>query len=490
MLVFLNANNPSESAIDAGFNKVSLKAVLEEFCDEQTLSKIPNDIRNTILNVSMEDVRLTVAARPITVMNKDFDPGFRIKGTAAIGDIAGANLDVQVGYEGIDASAGIKKISHPPFFELKGARGKEDPTIQIVAKADKESKVMVSGSATLLGLTAEADMLLNDKGFDLYARGKIFDAFEAKLEVSGSRVTDGGSFRVAATMEQNFMAYVTENASKEIDKATKDTQEDISYAQGEITKEQNKLKVLEVEINKQKKIVQGERDRDLANIRTAKADVERERLKVQKIQNDINSAHSAIATAKKKISQIKVKPRKIDSAESFFGAVGDAVVQTVESTPEFAKQSAIITAKGTEIAALETAKETADLALTATRETLGLMNDIGDKVPIEMDPRVAGLIASKETANAAMETAKGVLEAAKVVGVGSLSAAKWIVENGPQNVVNITYAHFETKLSAAHGGSITVHFKGTFAGEPMDEKFTINFENPLDSVQDFAESLI
>lgn len=130
--------------------------------------------------------------------------------------------------------------SHPPFFELKGARGKEKPSIHIVAKASTESKVAVSGSATLLGVTSEMDLLINDKGFDLYMKGKIFNAFQATFEVSGSRVTDGGSFRVAATMEQDFLKYFTKHASEEIDKATKKTQGDITKAQNTITREQKK----------------------------------------------------------------------------------------------------------------------------------------------------------------------------------------------------------------------------------------------------------
>lgn len=483
MLVFLNANNPTESAIDAGFNKVSLKAILEEFCDAQTLSKIPQDIRNTVLDVSMEDVRLTVAARPQTLNDKTFDPGFRIKGTAAIGDIAGANLDVQVGYDGIDASAGIKKISHLPFFELKGARGMEDPMIRIVAKASTASKVEISGSATLLGLTAEAYMLLNDKGFDLEANGKIFDLFQAKLEVSGSRVTDGGSFRVAATMEQDFMSYATKHASEEIDKATKKTQEDITYAQNKINTEQKKLNALNVNIANMRNTVKAERKRDLDNIKNARqAVVNAEKQHFNDIVNNINSINKKISAAHAGIAS-----KKKEIANASFGE--DAIL-ALKYTPYFTEQAAIIStqeiAKNTQLGY----KEVAWAALTAAQESVGLVHTLGSKTPIDADPRILGLIGSKETANAAMEVGKGILEAAKIVGVGTLGAAKWIVENGPTSVVNITYAHFETQLSGAHGGSITVHFKGTFAGNPLDEKFTINFKNPLDSVQDFAESLL
>jgi hypothetical protein len=484
LFVYLNANNPTESAIDAGFNEVSLKAILEEFCDTQTINKIPNEIRNTVFNVNMKDVRITVAARPLTdVLGKDFEPGFRAKGIATIGDIAGANLDVQIGYDGIDASAGIQKISHLPFFELKGARGMEDPKLRIIAKASTKSKVEISGSATLLGLTTEAYMLLNDKGFDLEANGKIFDVFQAKLEVSGSRIKDGGSYRVAATMKQDFMTYVTKHASEEIDKATKKTQEDLSYAQNKISNEQKKLNALNKNIVDMRNTVKAERKRDLENIRNAKQAIVNEKRKhfntivsnINSINRKVKAAHDGIARKKKEI------------ANASFPEDG---YLAVKYTPYFTEQAAIIATQETAKVAQQGYKEVANAALIAAEESVGLVHTLGSKTPIDADPRIVALIGSKETANAAMEIGKGILEAAKQVGIGTLDAARWIVENGPTSVVNITYAHFEANLSAANNGSIKVHLKGTFAGNPLDEKFTINFNSPLESAKSFAESLL
>jgi hypothetical protein len=483
LLVYLNANNPSESAIDAGFDKVSLKAILEEFCDQQTLSKIPLDIRKTILDVNLEDARLTIAARPITIMEKDFDPGFRIKGTASIGEIVGAKLDVQVGYEGIDATAGIKKISHLPFFELKGARGKEDPIIRILAKATTESKVMISGSATLLGVTSETDLLLNDKGFDLYMNGKIFNVFNAKLELTGNRVKDGGSFRIAATMEQDFMAYLTKNASEEIDKATKKTQQDITTAQNKISTAQLKLNSLNTNIANMRNTVKAERKRDLDNIKNARQSVVNEKRKhfndivnnINSINRKVSAAHAGIAKKKKEIAN---------------GNVFEKAALSLKYTPYFTEQAFIISTQETAKTAQQGYKEVASVALKAAEESVALVHTLGSKTPIDADPRIVALIGSKETANAAMVAGKGILEGAKIVGVGTLGAAKWIVENGPTSVVNITYAHFEAKLSAAHGAAILVHMKGTFAGKPMDERFTINFKDPLKSTKDFAQSLL
>ena len=483
LLLVINTNNPTESAIDVGFNEINIKSILESFCDKQTLSNIPAEIRNTVLDISLKNARLTVVPRPMNFNNTSYDAGFRVKGDASIGDDFDAKLDVSVGYDGVEASAGVSKISHPPFFELKGSRGKEDPSIEIVAKLNKDPKVAITGSATLLGITAESEMMLNDAGFDMYVAGKIFDAFKAEVEVSGSRVKDGGSFRVAATMEQDFLTYFTKHASEEIDKATEQTQDDITTAQNDVSNAQREVSKLEGDINTQRGIVKKERDRDLASLRTAQQDVANERTKVQRVQNNINAAHNEIGNIDARIS---AKDKWVNDGGDPF----TIAARGVEALPYFTEQAALRVAKMAEIAGLETGKATADAALYLAEKTVQGMHMIGNEVPIDMDPRVSGIIVAKETAIGSMEAAKYIMEGGKIIGVGTLQATKWIIENGPLSVVNVTYAHFEGKLSGTHGGTVTLHIKGTFADEPFDEKITFNFNNPLDEVVEFAESLL
>ena len=482
LLLVINTNNPTQSAIDAGFNEINLKSILESYCSKQVWNQIPSEVKNTILDVSMKDARLTIVPRPMTFNNVSYDAGFRVAGKANIAG-QGATLDVTIDYNnGIDAYADIDPISHYPFFELKGARGNAKPSVHIVAKDIATSKFAINGSATVLGLTAEAEMLINNAGFDMYMQGKIFDAFKAKLEVSGSRVQDGGSFRVAATMEQNFLADFTREASEAIDQATEDTQNDITKAQNTITKEQNKVRKLDTEIARQKKIVQAERNRDLAKFKEAEREVKNAETEVNKVQSDIDACYRNIKAAE---ARVAAKDKWINE-----GNVFEKVARGTESIPFFTEQGAIISANYTAIGTLEAAKETAKGALYIARKSLEGMHYIGENVPLEADPRVGGLISSKEIAIGSMEAAKLVLEGSKIIGVGTLQAAKWIVENGPTGVVNVTYAHFETKLSSAHGGTVTMRVKGTFAGDPFDKKMTFSFSNPVSEFEKFADSLL
>jgi hypothetical protein len=487
LLLVINTNNPTQSAIDAGFNEVNLKGILESYCSKQVLNQIPSEIKNTILDISMKDVRLTIVPRPMTFNDVSYDAGFRAAGSVEIAG-QGAMLDVTVDYNnGIDAYAEIDGISYYPFFELKGARGKDNPSVHIVVKDIETSKFAITGSATVLGLTAEAEMLINNQGFDMYMKGKIFDAFQATLEVSGSRVEDGGSFRVAATMEQNFLADFTKEASEAIDQATEDTQNAITTAQNTITREQNKVQRLDGEIATQRKIVQAERDRDLARLKAAENEVAKARADVERAKIKVNGAQNAIDNAHRKIAEIK---KWIADGDGFI----EEGYRTTVSVDNLAEQAAIITYQETLLFGadgLNELKKGAEGVLWLAEKSVEGVHYIGDNVPLEADPRVGGLIASQKTAIGIMEGAKYVLEGGKLIGTGTLSAAKWIVENGnPLGVVNITYAHFETKLSAAHGGTVTLHVKGTLAGDPFDKNMTFSFDNPVKEFEKFANSLL
>jgi hypothetical protein len=230
--------------------------------------------------------------------------------------------------------------------------------------------------------------------------------------------------------------------------------------------------------------VKAERKRDLDNIKNARqAVVNSKKQHFNDIMNNIKSidtkvrkAHADIAKRKREVDNTSNPFTKIKLGTQFAVFSGEKLAYI--ATQETAKRAQLIY------------KKPAELALKAAQESVALVHTLGSKTPIDADPRIVALIGSKETANAAMVAGKGILEGAKIVGVGTLGAAKWIVENGPTSVVNITYAHFEAKLNAAHGGAILVHMKGTFAGKPMDERFTINFKDPLKSTKDFAQSLL
>lgn len=460
--VAIDPSNPLNCMVDAGFNRIAFSDIIEA-CASGT--PVPADLRNTISSISIDDARLTVVPNPagMVLFNKTYDHGYLIQGKANMGKQY-IQIKVDVGDNGVEAFGGMSAIRHDPYFVLTGSRGEPNPFMYINLKKGEKNGLRVTGRAQVLGLVAETDMTLHDRGFDLYMNGQIFHVFHASLALSGGDISNGNDFYVKATMKNDLFDYITRKASMEIDRATQKTQEDIIAAQQTLTNEQKKLNGLYKEVERQRAIVRGERERDCKKVSDAET-------AVTSAQNSVNSLNGQISSVNKTISNLKSEMKK-----------------NPLKVPE---NTAKIGYYGTQLAGLETAKATAWASLEAAKYTLKGIGVVCDKTPIDIDPRVAGLVTAIESSKLTIEGAKLVLEGGKIIGVGSLGAAKWIVEKGnPLGVVNITYAEFESKLNVANSGMVAMKVKGTFAGKPLDTSFSFNFNSPQATVEAWARSLV
>ncbi|MFK7946570.1 MAG: hypothetical protein AB8G11_03185 [Saprospiraceae bacterium] len=466
MTVAMNANNPSESMLDIGFNEINIKKIVEKYCSPSVKNQIPTEFRQVVMDIGMKDARLTIVPTPVTIANKNYEPGFRAAGTTTIAGQS-ATLDVTINYNsGIKAYADLDPISHPPFFELKGGRGKPKPFVDIILEPSTNSKFQISGSATVLGITSETDVLLNNKGFEFYMNGKVFDAFQASLNVYGGDINNGGTIGAKAEMKTNFIETFTKEASDEIDKATKQTQNDIQSAQNTLTREQRKFDQFNRDLAAMRRTIEAERKRDNATFEAAKRDVTNAQNEVNRLQNDINRLNSQISQHKKNISN--ANPLNL----IYIG-----------------EETGHITYKGTQVAGLETAKGAANLTLDGYRETLKLIQKGIKHFPIDTDPRMVALYTARDVPKGMIEAAKYTLEFGKGVGVGTLTAAKWIVENSSKILI-VEYAMFEGKVNAMHGGKVRMRVKGTYMGEKFDKYTTFNFDSPVKAMEDFANSML
>jgi hypothetical protein len=462
----LDPSNPTQCMIDAGFKQILLSDLVKMVQYSNPSFKVPEDSRKTINSIAVTNARLTIVPgiTTVTVLEKMYDPGFLIKGSSTINGYT-TNMLVGISSAGIKAGAGITGIVYPPYFSFTGALGKPDPYFNLVLSTTDpaSSKIAYSGKATLLKLTAESEMMLSDKGFDLYMYGKIFDKFQAKLRVAAGSTKDGAGYNVMAMMESDLQHYITETASAEIDKATKASQKSFKEAQATLTQKQKEVTTLNIEINKQRNIVQAERDRDCKKFNEAEADVKKDRKKVNGLKDDI------------------------DDKEDKIKKLGKEIDKDILKAPE---NGAKITKLKAEVIGLEAALATAKGVLKASEKLLDAMGKSCDQTPIDLDPRIASLITARETADKSLQAAKLIVQGTGSITGGSLKATKYIVEKGGTGVVTITYAYFESKLNVADGGMVTMKVKGTYAGEPLDRSFTINLPNPQATVEAFARELL
>lgn len=482
MTVAMNANNPSESMLDIGFNEINIKKIVEKYCSPSVKRNIPETFRQKVLDIGLKDARLTIVPTPVTIANKNYEPGFRAAGIATIVGQT-ATLDVTINYnDGVKVYADLEAISHPPFFELKGGRGKPNPFVDIVLEPSTKSKFQISGSATVLGITSETDVLINNKGFDFYMRGKVFEQFEASLNVYGGDLNNGGTIGAKAEMQTNFIQTFTKEASEAIEDATQQTRRDIKMAQDVLTREQKKFDVINNDLANMRKTIQAERARDEANVKAAQREVDKAQNEVNTLQNDINRLHREIAQHKTNIAN---KDKWVNAPSNPF----EVAARGAQAVPYFTEQTGQISQKGIQIGGLETAKGTATIALKATKESMNLVRAGIKTYPIDGDPRMIALYSARDVPKGLMEAAKHTMEFGKDVGVGTLSAAKWIVDNGGQILV-VDYAMFEGKVNAMNGGNVKMRVKGTYMGDRFDKTVTFNFNSPIAAMEAFADDMM
>ena len=634
--------DPQKTVIDVAFDRLVIREILNAAAPE-AMRGVPRELQYA-LDIGLHDARLTLVPAPggATLFGVRYDPGFLVQGRAQVGEWAG-ELYVAVGESGLEARASMDAIHAEPWFSLTGARGQPHPFLNMRIEPGPNSYVAMSGSVMALGIQAEGDILMYGEGFDVYLGGKLFGgAFEASVEVAGGDLKNGGSLYAIAEMKNDLFRYMTENASRQIDAATKDMQAEISKAQRDVASAQASIRSLDGEIGAYR--AQLERNRDQvcldmknsnADVRTAERDVAAARSQLDGIPNDpgvvaarnrLTAAEADVAAARTAVNGVEQDPGVVAARNRLVAAEADlnrarADVAAIDRDPGVvnarnnltnaqnsvnslnsqitAKNAQIdglkrkldnaavwdkpgvvleITAAGTQLAALETARATATGALTAARavmdgsiraaqetanagisaaegtvnlsrqaydgaivaarETANLALQAAEgsvsasrsayngliaagqataqgalqvaegtlqasqatvaaahaacvAAPIEVDPRLAALIASQEVSIGTLQASNLFLEGIKQAATGTMVAADWIVRNGnPMGVVNIEYAKFEGCLAAVEGGRVSLEFRGTFAGSPIDGALALDFASPLDAVTYLAEYLI
>ncbi|MEM6378996.1 MAG: hypothetical protein AAF705_12345, partial [Bacteroidota bacterium] len=484
MMVFLNLNNPTEAALDAGFNKITVGQVMRAFCDPKIEKQLSSDMNNLVNNIFLEETRLTVVPKPMLINNTNYEAGFRVKGKGAVNGV-GAMLDLNIDYQnGIQAKAASDPILLDPYFRLTGAPGHKNPYLDIDLRANRTPRIAINGMGTVLGLTAATDVFFSGTGFSLMLQGKVFDAFGAKVKLSGSSFedTNGAGFFAAVTLEQDFLNYLTKYASKKIDEATQNTQKDFRAAQKEVAKQKAELKKINNNIKARRATVQKERNANVKKWNAAADKVATVRGSLDAIDKKIAAANSSISSAKK----------KIDAKEKWIKEVkGPArTARRLGAATFFTEQNAHIALKYGEIATQKGYQETARLALKAAEGGLRGLTPIHQLPPVDSDPQLLTLFAARDGATALLDAASLVMKVGEGISVGSLTATKWIVENGPGKVANINYAHFEGGLSWVNGGKVKLRVKGSFADGPLDTTVAFDFANPLVGVENLVGQLL
>jgi peptidoglycan hydrolase CwlO-like protein len=179
-----------------------------------------------------------------------------------------------------------------------------------------------------------------------------------------------------------------------------------------------------------------------------------------------------------------------------------AALITARGTATAALNAATATLRGLEKAAqtfpidadprmvgLFAARNTANGALAAAKLALKGIEAVIKVFPVDADPRMISLFTARDTATAGLEVAKFTLEGVKQSVKGMAEVSQFIA-NGAGQLLIINEAMFESSLSAAHGGDVSLAVKLTFMNEPHDLAFNFDFHDPLQSAHALADLLL
>jgi len=105
-------------------------------------------------------------------------------------------------------------------------------------------------------------------------------------------------------------------------------------------------------------------------------------------------------------------------------------------------------------------------------------------------PKVAGIIAKKNTALVSLEAAKKSLEALKWTLGAVGKAGTFIVDKGSKGLINVRKADFAGRLGTINGGGVKLNLDLEWLGKKQNIKFNFNLKNPASSIKALGKKLL
>lgn len=185
--------------------------------------------------------------------------------------------------------------------------------------------------------------------------------------------------------------------------ATDGVNDALDGAEAEVRKARQEVERIDSEIARMRGVVQAERDRDTAKLREAQAAVSAAQGAVNSIQSSINAKNARIRKLRSEISSWRSWYKKKKWYEK--------AAALPKMTAEVGKREAEIAKLNAEIVALKGSLATARLTLAGAQETLRAVEKTVNVLPVDADPRIVALGASREVAVTVLRAAEKTLAA-------------------------------------------------------------------------------
>lgn len=479
--------NPARSMIAVAFNQLHLDDVVGALCADEIKAAIPDELQNTLREIRFEDVDLYIAPQPTQIGDRQFEQGLSLEGSLYLSDLRAYARTVIDRAEGVLVQGELDAIKVGEVFKLTGAEDAANPSLFIELKRSEVPSVNITGEVELLGMSRATDIHISDDGFRFFTEGNLFGQFACTLEAEGSLTRDSAEFWVVGTLQNDLRQYLRDRASDVIKEAASEATAEITEAQQKIAAAQADLDQLDNQIQVRRTEIERRRAAARAKLDQARRNLSVAQSKVDSLVRTIQSKEQLCGQlSRKKICRsIRVWVPTPTWRNPFAGHYEYRTICTPDANA--LKQAAALRI---EISKLYVELGVRKTALAAARTAVQVASRAIETTPIELDPILVGLYAACETAEGVLAAAHRFLQRLKET-VGRVAAiGDFLLNCGSGALIEVRSARFETALSAAAGGLISLDLELVFMGKSKTVALEFNFKDPLRSARELGQRLL
>ncbi|MBK6949957.1 MAG: hypothetical protein IPH16_19460 [Haliscomenobacter sp.] len=468
---FLDSKDLMKSMISVRYNELSLEKLMQGFFDQdaqQYLKSLPLGA----IPMSLKDVEVTMIPSAMTIAEKNYDPGLRIKGDGRIMQL-GARLDLLAAYDsGIRGYATLDRISLPnaglKIFDLGGEAmldftkaGLTDPN---------HSFMKMNGVVDILSLSRNANIDVSKTGFGFASEGKIFNMFSAGISAKGNDLFTPQNMQLQVAMRSDFLNSLNSAATNILAQETKAKQEAFRAARDlvEFTKNAYEQGIKRIDdAQKAKDNALGAVDRawelvppEICTDKIINVTVET----VEKVPIIGGLFGKVIGWTTKTVTEVIPEARKV------------CAPVPLKQIPPYIRATVPGTSVGVDIPMpnYENLKKGIDIANEGLNKAIDELQKANDNInPLRL----------------AFEGAKTPLNLLETATDYFSLAAKWLLDNGAGGAIDIKSAEFAGQLNSIQSGSVSMKCNVVFVGQTFTLMLPFNF-NASGAVDGMAKAMV
>ncbi len=238
----LDTGNPLNSLISLKMNEIGMQQFINAFLNNAIKNEF-NKLPATVRDYSMKNAELTIIPKTTEMAGRTYTQGLRLAGQANIIGLA-MRLDINAGFDNGYKGEGVVapilwREGNTTIFSLTGNQARDSARVAIDMTYSnllnpKQPFYLIDGKVSLLGMSSQTKVEINKNGVYFYTEGNLFGKFQARLDAQGGSFNDLKGFYIRAAMRNDLISYLNKEATAEIDKATKATQNEYAKAKKDL----------------------------------------------------------------------------------------------------------------------------------------------------------------------------------------------------------------------------------------------------------------